>query len=424
MRKVKKTNQKFHKKKEKILKESEEKMKELLEKESKSAKEWQETFDAVQDMIIVISSDYRFLKINKTGYKALNKKPEEVIGKKCYEVVHGLDKPIIGCPCEESIKTKKAGIGEITERGRCYMVTVDPVFDENKELKSFVHIIKDITNHKRAEEELLFRDALLKAQSETSIDGILVVDNKGKSILFNKHFGEMWNIPQKIIDTENDEKMVKYVLNQLKKPNKFLRKIKYLYSHKYEKSRDEIEFKDGKTFDRYSSPLIDLNGKYYGRIWYFRDITERKKTEIYINGQKKALESKNIALKEVLEQITLEKTEINGKMKATLDKLIMPKLRILKTRVLQSNKKQIELIEKNIQAISSSFGKKISSREIGLSPREVEVCDMVKNGLKNNGIAGELEISVKTVETIRRNIRKKLNINNKKVNLISFLQSL
>jgi PAS domain S-box-containing protein len=138
---------------------------------------------------------------------------------------------------------------------------------------------RDISNRKKAEEELLFKSTLLQAQSETSIDGILVVDGEGKSISSNKNFGRMWNIPQQILDTRDDEKMLQYVLGQLKNPSQFLEKVRYLYTHKNEKSRDEILFRDGRVFDRYSSPLLDSNDEYYGRVWYFRDITERKKAE-------------------------------------------------------------------------------------------------------------------------------------------------
>ncbi len=147
----------------------------------------------------------------------------------------------------------------------------------NKE--TYLHYAIDITEYKQAERDLLFKTTILEAQSETSIDGILVVDREGKSILLNKRFGEMWHIPQQLLDTKDDKIMLQYVLGQLEEPNKFLGKVEYLYTHENEKSRDEIKFKDGKVFDRYSSPLIDSRGIYNGRIWYFRDITERKRKE-------------------------------------------------------------------------------------------------------------------------------------------------
>jgi signal transduction histidine kinase len=84
--------------------------------------------------------------------------------------------------------------------------------------------------------------------------------------------------------------MLQYVLDQLKDPNRFLEKVTYLYAHKNEKSRDEIQFKDGKVFDRYCSPLIDSNGKHYGRIWYFSDITERKRAEEELQKARDELE--------------------------------------------------------------------------------------------------------------------------------------
>jgi len=150
---------------------------------------------------------------------------------------------------------------------------------------------KEIANRKRSEEELLFQNMLLEAQSEASIDGILAVNDKGRSILFNERFGEMWNIPQEIIDAKDDKRMLDYVMAQLKDPKEFMRKVQHLYSHPHKKSRDEIEFKDGRYFDRYSSPLKDSKGKYRGRIWYFRDITKRRLAEEALRLDEERLEA-------------------------------------------------------------------------------------------------------------------------------------
>jgi PAS domain S-box-containing protein len=140
-------------------------------------------------------------------------------------------------------------------------------------------VVRDITDRKRMEEALSFKTTLLEAQSETSPDGILAVDEEGRSILFNKRFAELWKIPQHILDTRDDLRMREYGLGQLADPVEYKRKVAYLYEHRDEKSRDEIEFADGRFLDRYSSPLVGADGKYYGRIWYFRDITGRKRME-------------------------------------------------------------------------------------------------------------------------------------------------
>ena len=80
--------------------------------------------------------------------------------------------------------------------------------------------------------------------------------------------------------------MLEYVSKQLKDPAEFYSKVAYLYEHKNETSREEIEFIDGRYFDRYSSYMTSADGKYIGRIWFFRDITHRKLMEQKLNEQK------------------------------------------------------------------------------------------------------------------------------------------
>ena len=137
-------------------------------------------------------------------------------------------------------------------------------------------IIRDITERKKLIALLESKTLLLETQMETSVDGILTVDNEGRAILFNKRFGELWRIPQRVLDTKDDNAMLEHIQSQLKDPAEFIRGVKYLYEHQTEKSRDEISLADGRAFDRYSSPLIGADGKYFGRTWFFRDITERK----------------------------------------------------------------------------------------------------------------------------------------------------
>ena len=147
----------------------------------------------------------------------------------------------------------------------------------NGEFTGLLGIISDITDRKRAEDELRWKTALLEAQVETSLDGILVVDSQGQRILTNQRLLTMWKVPQEIRNQKNDEALLQYVAGNTKNPDQFLEKVMYLYDHQDETSRDEIEFKDGMVLDRYSSPVIGRDGKYYGRIWTFRDITDRKR---------------------------------------------------------------------------------------------------------------------------------------------------
>jgi diguanylate cyclase (GGDEF)-like protein/PAS domain S-box-containing protein len=143
----------------------------------------------------------------------------------------------------------------------------------------FIAVFDNITERKRVEESMLFKTALLEAQAETTIDGILVVDESGQIVLANKRFALHFGIPDDLLSAQDDHLVLKYLLTKIEAPAPFVERVQYLYGHRDEKSRDEFTLKNGKVFDRYSAPLVDSNGRYRGRIWYFRDITERKLAE-------------------------------------------------------------------------------------------------------------------------------------------------
>jgi len=138
---------------------------------------------------------------------------------------------------------------------------------------------RDIDERKRAEEALLAKTALLEAQTNASLDGILVVNEKQERVLINQRTLELFNAPLSLLDTTDDTELLNYVVSITKHPDKFLEKVHYLYSHPSETSRDEVELKNGTVLDRYSGPVLSRDGVNYGRIWTFRDITERKKAE-------------------------------------------------------------------------------------------------------------------------------------------------
>ena len=120
--------------------------------------------------------------------------------------------------------------------------------------------------------------SLMNATIESTAEGILVVDNNGVITAFNKKFLEMWHIPESVFDVRDHKKPLSFVMEQLKDPEGFMKKIKELYAHPDAKTSDTLEFKDGRVFERYSQPQY-LDGKITGRLWSFKDITERKRME-------------------------------------------------------------------------------------------------------------------------------------------------
>jgi diguanylate cyclase (GGDEF)-like protein/PAS domain S-box-containing protein len=120
--------------------------------------------------------------------------------------------------------------------------------------------------------------SLLEATLESTADGILVVNSTGKIEGYNQKFCEMWHIPARVMRKDNDEEAIKFVLKQLKEPDSFVQNLQKLYSSFDVECHDEIEFKDGRVFARYTIPQR-LEGKIVGRVFSFRDITERKRAE-------------------------------------------------------------------------------------------------------------------------------------------------
>lgn len=143
----------------------------------------------------------------------------------------------------------------------------------NTPLKA-IGVTLDITNSKAAEEENLKYISILKATLESTADGILVIDLNGCITSYNKRFTEMWSITEEIMLKGSDSKAIEFVLDQLVSPDQFMEQINWLYEHPAEESFDRIYLRDGRIFERYSIPQI-INDEIAGRVWNFRDATEK-----------------------------------------------------------------------------------------------------------------------------------------------------
>lgn len=141
-------------------------------------------------------------------------------------------------------------------------------------------LLRDVSDERRSEAELRYRTALLESQYESAVDGILVVDADSRVVSMNSRFLGMWGVDPELMRVGgSDEAALASVLDRLEDPDEFLAKIEWLSEHPHEATRDEVRFRDGRVFDRWSTPIRGGDGMLYGRGWYFRDITDRKQRE-------------------------------------------------------------------------------------------------------------------------------------------------
>ncbi len=153
-----------------------------------------------------------------------------------------------------------------------------------------IRISDGIEEKRQFQERLEHKNNVLKAQQETSWEGILIVDENGSILSYNQRFIDIWKIPLEIIDSGSDELAINHALDMLTDPDQFLARVQYLYTHKNDSSKDIIHFRDGRIIERRSGPIFSDDKTHFGRVWYFRDITEQSLAERSLAQEKERLQ--------------------------------------------------------------------------------------------------------------------------------------
>lgn len=169
--------------------------------------------------------------------------------------------------------------------------------------------------------------------------------------------------------------------------------------------------------------LLDTIAQRLGRTIEHKQMEEALRTsEQQLQQQKSELERKNLALGEIIAQIEIEKNRIKENMTANVKNILMPLLQTMRTT--ETSHRHITLLRSAMKDLASAFGREMIKKSSRLTPREIEICNMIRSGLTSKEIASHISLSYQTIERHRKNIRKKINIANKDVNLASFLQKI
>ena len=241
--------------------------------------------NTAQDAVITLDEDQRIIIFNTAA--------ERIFGCKAAEVIGGTIDRFIP---KNSVKSHHEHIKKFAEtgdtgrkmgrlnalfavdiNGREFPIDASISLINIQGQSFFTSIIRDITERKNSEELLNKSKSSLQGILQSTADGILAVNQENVVLFANENFSKMWGIPEEIISSKNDSLLLKFVLNQLEDSVEFIQKIKELYKSQSE-SFDILHFKDGRIFERLSKPILN-ESSLEGRVWSFRDITERRQIE-------------------------------------------------------------------------------------------------------------------------------------------------
>jgi PAS domain S-box-containing protein len=356
----------------------------------------------------IVISDYVLPSFS--GPKALNLLKEE-----------GLDLPFIiisGKIGEDTaVEAMKAGAHDYIMKDK--LTRLIPAIQRELEEARVRQARKQAEEALRQQAQII--DQIHDSVVSTDLDGRVTSWNKGAERLFGYRAKEALGKHISFVYPEDEHEFLqKLVIKPLK-----------------EKGEHEVEVrmrrKSGEDFFAHLSLslLRDGEGSVVGMIGYSMDITERKRAELALRQttkqldiEREALERKNVALREILDQIDAEKNTLKQQVVSNVEQAIIPTLLRLKESSQPSQIRIFEMLERDLKEIVSPFLDTLKSEYAKLSPRELEVCRLIKNGMTSKEIAEALTLSVATIHKYREMIRKKLGLVNNGTNLQTYLQSL
>ena len=310
-----------------------------------------------------------------------------------------------------------------------------PIFSNKGEFLGYRGIDRDITNRKHIEDDLRDNEAKLKALVE-NIPGMVYRASPDWSAEIISGSEAICGFTEK--ELNGKEKNWLNVIHNDDIGKIFGNGSKLTHVQQNLVQRYRINTKEGgiRWVEDRKTSLFSEEGDFIGIDGIVFDITERKQMEEALKRSRETLEEKvkertselediNIALKVLLKKGENDKKEIEEKIFSNYKSLISPFIEKLKNRLTEKNQKNLMyIIESNMQKFFKPFSKKISDQMAKLTPAEIQIASMIKEGLSNKEIAQILNNSVRTITNHRQHIRRKFDLENKKVNLRSYLSSL
>ena len=393
--------------------------------------------DNIEDGYYEVDLDGHFIDFNDAMNRIAGRSRQELMGMNARDIMDGFHAQQAFKVFEKVYYTEiaaKAVDWELIRKSgskRIVEVSVALKRDQDSRPMGFLGIARDITHRRFIEQALRESEEKYRTIIENIEDGYYEVDLSGNFTFFNSAMeqitgysrNELMGMNNRVIMDEYNAGLVYKVFHNVYQTGMAAKAVGC-----------ELVTKDGsRRFVEVSVTLKrDLNSNPAGFMGIARDITERKEQMETLEAREKELEIKtkdledlNTALKVLLERRERDKIELEETVINNLNDMVMPYLERAKDKAV--DKKQIDflvILEHNLNDITSSFFRKLSTKYAGLTTTEVEVANLVKHGKSIKEIADLLSVSAKTIEVHRMNIRKKVGITNTKASLRTHLLSL
>jgi PAS domain S-box-containing protein len=380
--------------------------------------------------VVIIENNLNIIYVNNSFCKLLGYKSNAIVGKSIIRFLDPSNQKIFQFQCEaeqmdECFLYEFTFIRKNSNKVYSFISTI-PIIEEKDNFKGKLLIIHDFTAKIENGDLLKESENGYNNMLSAMVDLIFVLDKDGRFIYYKSPaFEDLYLEPEKFMGKKHIDIMPEH-LNKL-----FI--AAFEKNKNNEISEYEYWLKIGDKRKAYSarlSPIFSKN-KFYGSIAVVRNITDRKKMEETLKHSREklkdqylALEQKNIALTELIEQIQVEKKKVEENVTTNISEILIPIIKKLQINVNGEAKIQLQLLESSLTKIITTFGTQITDKKLKLTSREIELCNMIKNGLSSKEIGKILNISNRTIEKHRFNIRKKLGIIESKVNLVTYIKNI
>jgi PAS domain S-box-containing protein len=386
--------------------------------------------------IRLVDTDLRIIWANKTTTRELHIAPEDIVGEFCYQVFLGRDTPCPKCPSKKALtsgKVERAILHEHATKGfegetdwDSYAV---PLKNESGDIESLIQISRNITEQVQAEQALRKSEEKYRTILESIEEGYYEVDMAGNFTFFNDSICKVLGYRRDELLAMNNREYIDK--KTAKKAYKVFDKV-----YKTGKPKNIVDAEsirkngDRRNIEASVSLMKDSAGNAIGFRGILRDVTERKRAERAIRKREKELASvnkqlieTNRALSVLAKNLDITQKESEKRVVQRIRSYIIPIIeKLRRDKNIERYRADFDLLTSSIRDLTLDLANDIKIA-LALSTTELRVASLIRNGMSNQEIARHLYITVATVKTHRRNIRRKLDLHNSGINLEAYMKS-